>query len=258
MPQNIFVLTGAGISAESGLGTFRDRDGQGIWAKFDPMKLATPEAFARDPDAVLAFYDLRRRNLLNASPNAAHHALARLEQALAARGGHLTLVTQNIDDLHERAGSRRVIHMHGELLKARCQRCDGVRLWPEDLAPSDVCPDCGRAGGLRPHVVWFGEMPLCMDLIDRALRKADLFVAIGTSGAVYPAAGFVAEARGLRSADVRDQPRGRRQCGLVRRAALWARQRDGAGLGRRTGRSRNQVHSGTVRGLSRDLRRPSR
>ncbi len=204
MPQNIFVLTGAGISAESGLGTFRDRDGQGIWAKFDPMKLATPEAFARDPDAVLAFYDLRRRNLLNASPNAAHHALARLEQALAARGGHLTLVTQNIDDLHERAGSRRVIHMHGELLKARCQRCDGVRLWPEDLAPSDVCTDCGLAGGLRPHVVWFGEMPLCMDLIDRALRKADLFVAIGTSGAVYPAAGFVAEARayGVRTCEI--------------------------------------------------------
>jgi NAD-dependent deacetylase len=204
MPQNIFVLTGAGISAESGLGTFRDKDEQGIWAKFDPMKLATPKAFARDPKAVLAFYDLRRRNLLNARPNAAHNALARLERALAARGGRLTLVTQNIDDLHERAGSRRVIHMHGELLKARCQHCDGLRLWPEDLTPLDVCPDCGRAGGLRPHVVWFGEMPLCMDLIDRALRKADLFVAIGTSGAVYPAAGFVTEARayGVRTCEI--------------------------------------------------------
>jgi NAD-dependent deacetylase len=113
-------------------------------------------------------------------------------------------VTQNIDDLHERAGSRRVIHMHGELLKARCQRCDAVRLRPGDLAPSDVCPDCGRAGGLRPHVVWFGEMPLSMDLIDRALRKADLFVAIGASGAVYPAAGFVADARayGLRTCEI--------------------------------------------------------
>ncbi len=168
------------------------------------MKLATPEAFARDPDSVLAFYDLRRRNLLNARPNAAHRALARLEQALAARGGQLTLVTQNIDDLHERAGSRRVIHMHGELLKARCQHCGAVRFWPEDLAPSDVCRDCGRAGGLRPHVVWFGEMPLGMDLIDRALRKADLFVAVGTSGAVYPAAGFVAEARayGLRTCEI--------------------------------------------------------
>ncbi len=204
MPQNIFVLTGAGISAESGLGTFRDRNGQGAWARFDPMKLATPEAFARDPDTVLAFYDLRRRNLLNAEPNAAHRALARLEQALCSRDGHLTLVTQNIDDLHERAGSRRVIHMHGELLKARCEQCNSVRRWPADLSPSDVCPDCGRPGGLRPHVVWFGEMPMRMDDIDRALRKADPFVAIGTSGAVYPAAGFVAEARayGLRTCEI--------------------------------------------------------
>jgi NAD-dependent deacetylase len=135
---------------------------------------------------VLAFYDFRRRNLLNAQPNAAHRALARLGQALGARGGHLTLVTQNIDDLHERAGSPRVVHMHGELLKARCQHCDTVRPWAEDLSPSDVCPDCGRGGELRPHVVWFGEMPLFMDDIDRALRRADLFVAIGTSSAVYP------------------------------------------------------------------------
>ena len=204
MPKNIFVLTGAGISAESGLGTFRDKKGQGIWAKFDPMKLATPEAFARDPESVLAFYDLRRRNLLSARPNGAHFALARLESALAERGGSLTLVTQNIDDLHERAGSASVIHMHGELLKARCGRCEAVRPWLDDLSPSDLCSDCGRAGGLRPHVVWFGEMPLAMDLIDRALRKAELFVAIGTSGAVYPAAGFVAEARayGLRTCEI--------------------------------------------------------
>jgi len=196
--RKVFVLTGAGISAESGLGTFRDKNGEGIWAKFDPMKLATPEAFARDPETVLNFYDLRRRNLLNAKPNAAHRALARLEQALTARGGHLTLVTQNIDDLHERAGSRRIIHMHGELLKARCGPCNTVRPWRDDLTASHVCPDCGSAGGLRPHVVWFGEMPLHMGDIDRALRGADLFVAIGTSGAVYPAAGFVAEARGYR------------------------------------------------------------
>jgi NAD-dependent deacetylase len=204
MPQNIFVLTGAGISAESGLGTFRDKRGEGIWAKFDPMKLATPEAFARDPETVLAFYDLRRRNLLNAKPNAAHFALARLEGALAERGGSLTLVTQNIDDLHERAGSRRVIHMHGELLKARCGQCGAVRPWLDDLTVADVCPDCRRAGALRPHVVWFGEMPLALDLIDRALRKADLFGAVGTSGAVYPAAGFVAEARayGLRTCEI--------------------------------------------------------
>jgi NAD-dependent deacetylase len=204
MPPNIFVLTGAGISAESGLGTFRDKQGEGIWAKFDPMKLATPEAFARDPETVLAFYDLRRRNLLNARPNAAHFALARLERGLAERGGSLTLVTQNIDDLHERAGSKRVIHMHGELLEARCNACGAVRPWLEDLAVSHTCPDCGRVGTLRPHVVWFGETPLGLDLIERALRKADLFVAIGTSGAVYPAAGFVAEARayGMRTCEI--------------------------------------------------------
>ena len=129
MPIHIFVLTGAGISAESGLGTFRDKEGEGIWAKFDPMKLATPEGFASDPDAVLEFYDLRRRNLMNAKPNAAHSALARLEAALAASGGSLTLVTQNIDDLHERAGSARVVHMHGELLKARCGSCEAVHPW---------------------------------------------------------------------------------------------------------------------------------
>jgi NAD-dependent deacetylase len=195
MPKHIFVLTGAGISAESGLGTFRDKHGDGIWARFDPMRLATPEAFARDPETVLAFYDARRRNLRNAGPNVAHFALARLECGLSARGGSLTLVTQNIDDLHERAGSREVIHMHGELLKARCQGCGSVHPWPGDLSPSHACPNCGSVGGLRPHVVWFGEMPLRMDEIDRALIAADLFVAIGTSGAVYPAAGFVAEAR---------------------------------------------------------------
>ena len=204
MPQNIFILTGAGVSAESGLGTFRDKQGEGIWAKFDPMKLATPEAFARDPEAVLAFYDLRRRNLRGAKPNAAHFALARLEDLLAKRGETLTLVTQNIDDLHERAGSASVIHMHGELLKARCGRCEAVRSWLDDLTVAHICPNCGRAGALRPHVVWFGEMPLAMDLIDRALRESDLFVAIGTSGAVYPAAGFVAEARayGLRTCEI--------------------------------------------------------
>jgi NAD-dependent deacetylase len=197
MRKNIFVLTGAGVCAESGLGTFRDRHGQGIWARFDPMKLATPEAFARDPETVLAFYDLRRRNLLSAKPNAAHFALARLEARLAANGGGLSLVTQNIDDLHERAGSERVIHMHGELLKALCENCQSVRLWPGDLTPAAACPDCGRAGALRPQVVWFGEMPRHLDDIDRALRRADLFVAIGTSGAVYPAAGYVAEARAM-------------------------------------------------------------
>ena len=230
--QNIFVLTGAGISAESGLGTFRDKDGQGIWARFDPMKLATPEAFARDPDSVLAFYDLRRRNLLNAKPNAAHRALARLEQALAARGGHLTLVTQNIDDLHERAGSRRVIHMHGELLKARCQHCGAVRFWPRGSRALGRLPRLRPRRGLRPHVVWFGEMPLCMDDIDRALRKADLFVAIGTSGAVYPAAGFVAEARayGLRTCEINLEAAD--NADLFDEQRYGRGERDGAGLGR--------------------------
>ena len=195
MSQHVFVLTGAGVSAESGLGTFRDKKGEGIWAKFDPMKLATPQAFARDPQTVLAFYDARRRNLIGAEPNPAHFALARLERGLAAQGGGLTLVTQNIDDLHERAGSRRVVHMHGELLKARCEHCETVQVWPSDLTIDDACPECARSGVLRPDVVWFGELPLHLHDIDRALRNADLFVAIGTSGAVYPAAGFVAEAR---------------------------------------------------------------
>jgi len=194
MQRRVFVLTGAGISAESGLGTFRDKRGEGFWARFDPMRLATPEAFARDPETVLAFYDARRRNLLSAEPNAAHYALARLEAALASASGELSLVTQNIDDLHERAGSRRVIHMHGELLKARCVSCESVRLWADDLPPTELCPACG-CGMLRPHVVWFGEMPFHRDEIGRALERANLFVAIGTSGAVYPAAGFAAEAR---------------------------------------------------------------
>ena len=197
MIRNIFVLTGAGVSAESGLGTFRDKKGEGIWARFDPMKLASIEAFESDPATVLAFYDQRRRNVRGTTPNAAHFALARLGAALSDRGGALALVTQNIDNLHERAGSRGVIHMHGELLKARCELCGGVSDWLDDLKTADVCPRCGRAGGLRPHVVWFGETPLYIDDIERALRRSDLFVAIGTSGAVYPAAGFVAEARAM-------------------------------------------------------------
>ena len=148
--MNIFVLTGAGVSAESGLGTFRDKAGTGIWARFDPMRLATPEAFARDPVQVHAFYNARRRNLLEAEPNPAHFALAKLEAGLAERGGRLFLCTQNIDDLHERAGSRQVAHMHGELLKARCVRCEAVIPWREDLSVETRCPDCGQPGGLRP------------------------------------------------------------------------------------------------------------
>ncbi|AWM86811.1 NAD-dependent deacylase [Microvirga sp. 17 mud 1-3] len=204
--MNIFVLTGAGISAASGLGTFRDKDG--LWTHFDPMKLATPEAFARDPNEVHAFYNMRRRNLIEAEPNAAHHALARLEAGLGARGGRLFLCTQNIDDLHERAGSQQVTHMHGELLKARCVQCNAVTLWHEDLSIETPCLSCGCAGGLRPHVVWFGELPLFMDAIYDAMLDADLFVAIGTSGSVYPAAGFVSEARGhgIRTCEINLEP----------------------------------------------------
>jgi NAD-dependent protein deacetylase/lipoamidase len=206
--MNIFVLTGAGISAESGLGTFRNKERTGIWARFDPMKLATPEAFARNPDEVHAFYNARRRNLINATPNAAHLALARLETGLAGSGDVLTLVTQNIDDLHERAGSKSVIHMHGELLKSRCALCERVTPWREDLSRSSECPDCRRVGAMRPHVVWFGEMPLEMETIAAALAGADLFVAIGTSGAVYPAAGFVATARrsGVAACEINLEP----------------------------------------------------
>lgn len=202
--MQIFVLTGAGISAESGLGTFRDKAGDGLWAKFDPMRLATPEAFATDPGAVHAFYNARRKNLLAAKPNAAHVALGRLEAELAERGNKLLVVTQNIDDLHERAGSRRVIHMHGELLKARCTRCQAVASWRDDLGTTSTCPSCEQISALRPHVVWFGEMPFEMDMISDALAASDLFVAIGTSGSVYPAAGFVAEARaaGIRTCEI--------------------------------------------------------
>jgi NAD-dependent deacetylase len=154
--MNIFVLTGAGVSAESGLGTFRDKAGSGIWAKFDPMKLATPEAFAADPEKVHAFYNMRRHNLLPAEPNPAHFALARLEATLSERGGNLFLCTQNIDDLHERAGSRRAVHMHGELLKARCIWCEAVTQWRGDLAARmPARPVAGRAACAR---TWFGSV----------------------------------------------------------------------------------------------------
>ena len=205
--MRIFVLTGAGISAESGLGTFRG-DTSGLWTRFDPMKLATPEAFAADPATVQAFYNARRRNLLAAGHNAAHTALAMLETGLAARGDELVLVTQNIDDLHERAGSRRVSHMHGELLRARCLMCARETPWTEDLGAQERCPHCHVPGVLRPAVVWFGEVPLHMAEIEAALGGADLFVSIGTSGAVYPAAGFVAEARsaGIRTCELNLDP----------------------------------------------------
>jgi NAD-dependent deacetylase len=189
--RRIVILTGAGISKESGLDTFRDADG--IWSKVRLEDVATPEAFARDPARVQAFYNARRRSLRssNVTPNAAHRALADLERR---HPGEVLLVTQNIDDLHDRAGSRHLVHMHGELFKARCTSCGGIREWRDDIAIGTASPCCGAAGGLRPHVVWFGEMPLDMDRIYAALAACDLFLSIGTSGTVYPAAGFVQEA----------------------------------------------------------------
>jgi len=189
---NIVILTGAGISRESGLHTFRDPDG--IWAKVNVEDVATPSAFARDPARVHDFYNQRRRQLLSTAvrPNQAHIALALLERSWP---GTVTLVTQNIDDLHERAGSGRVIHMHGELLKARCERCGGHVACLDDLSTASKCSRCGVLGSMRPDVVWFGEIPMFMDEIEAALTKADLFLSIGTSGNVYPAAGFVEVAR---------------------------------------------------------------
>ena len=186
--RNIVILTGAGISKESGLDTFRCADG--IWARVRLEDVATPEAFVRDPALVHQFYNARRSALADPAvvPNAAHLALARLEHEWP---GEVLLVTQNIDDLHARAGSHNLIHMHGELKKVRCQSCDALVDWLDDLATSDVCPSCHRAGGLRPHVVWFGEMPLAIDRIYAALDTCDLFMSVGTSGNVYPAAGFV-------------------------------------------------------------------
>lgn len=193
--KSIVILTGAGISAESGLGTFRDKDG--LWTKYDLNDVATPEGFARNPELVHDFYNARRRNLVEAEPNAAHAALARLECEF---DGDVLLVTQNVDDLHERAGSKKLMHMHGELLKIRCEACGNVMGWREDLDLSTTCPACATTGELRPHVVWFGEMPLHMEEIYSALEACDLFVSIGTSGQVYPAAGFVAEVRRKRRA----------------------------------------------------------
>ncbi len=192
-PPAIVILTGAGISRESGLSTFRDADG--IWAKVRLEDVATPEAFARDPARVHGFYNARRAQLRDAGvqPNAAHRALADLD---ARWPGALLLVTQNVDDLHDRAGSQRLVHMHGELTRARCLRCAAVNIWQDDLSTATACPACGRAGGMRPDIVWFGEMPMQMERIGEALDRCDLFVSIGTSGAVYPAAGFVAEVRG--------------------------------------------------------------
>jgi NAD-dependent deacetylase len=188
--RSIVVLTGAGVSAESGLATFRGPDG--LWEGHRVEHVCTPQAFARDPDLVHAFYDARRARLASAKPNAAHAALARLDEEWQ---GELLIVTQNVDDLHERAGAKRLVHMHGELAKAWCLACNAKFGWAGPMGTGAVCPSCGSRGLVRPDIVWFGEMPYEMDRIDEALRKCDLFVSIGTSGAVYPAAGFVQTAR---------------------------------------------------------------
>ena len=200
--MRVTVLTGAGISAESGVPTFRDANG--LWEGHRVEEVATPEAFDLQPSVVHRFYDERRAALGGVEPNDAHRALARLEQAL---GDDLLVVTQNIDDLHERGGSSRVLHMHGELRSALCRACGARTRWADPLAHRPPCPRCGVTE-LRPDVVWFGEIPYAMDRIQDALERTDLFVSIGTSGAVYPAAGFVqyAARRGARTLELNLQP----------------------------------------------------
>lgn len=188
--QNIVILTGAGISAESGVATFRGPDG--LWEGHRVEDVATPDAYARDPDLVLKFYDERRAKLGTVEPNAAHRALAWLDAEWA---GDLLIVTQNVDDLHERGGAKRLLHMHGELQSAWCLACDARVASPATLIERPDCAACGAGGALRPDIVWFGEMPYQMDRIEAVLANCDLFVSIGTSGAVYPAAGFVQTAR---------------------------------------------------------------
>jgi NAD-dependent deacetylase len=200
--HRIVILTGAGISAESGIDTFRSAGG--LWEQHRVEDVATPEGFARNPDLVLNFYDLRRAALANVAPNPAHMALARLEREFR---GELLLVTQNVDDLHERGGSGRVLHMHGELKSALCASCETRAPWLDAMLHRPPCPVC-QAPSLRPDVVWFGEMPYQMGRIYQALETCDLFVSIGTSGAVYPAAGFVQEARaaGARTLELNLEP----------------------------------------------------
>jgi len=197
--KSLVILTGAGISAESGLPTFRDKDG--LWEGHRVEDVACPQAFHDHPQRVHRFYNLRRAALQTVMPNAAHLALARLQLEFP---GRVSIITQNIDDLHERAGSTGVIHMHGELLQARCGQCNQRTHWAEDLATTTACPACGRSGGMRPDIVWFGEIPYHLELIDMLLDNATIFAAIGTSGHVYPAAGFVslAQAAGARTIEI--------------------------------------------------------
>ena len=195
MYRNIVILTGAGISAESGIATFRD--GGGLWSNNSVEDVATPEGYARDPALVHNFYNRRRSELAKVAPNAAHFALAELEKMY---NGSVTIVTQNVDNLHERAGTQKLIHMHGELTKMRCGECGDVISTEDAFSVESVCEKCGAVGTMRPHIVWFGEVPMRMDEIGKLLAACDLFISIGTSGVVYPAAGF---ARIAKSANAR-------------------------------------------------------
>ncbi len=188
--SRIVILTGAGVSAESGVATFRASDG--LWENHRIEDVATPEGFARDPALVQRFYNQRRAALKTVQPNPAHLAIARL---LREFEGEVTLITQNVDDLHERGGSPSVIHMHGELLRALCRHCNLTSSWKGDLGPDSTCRQCRTTGELRPDIVWFGEMPYHQNTCYAALHATDLFIAIGTSGKVYPAAGFVSTAK---------------------------------------------------------------
>lgn len=192
MSETIVVLTGAGISAESGLKTFRAQDG--LWENHRIEDVASIDGFLRNPELVQRFYNARRTQLGDPAvqPNAGHVALARLEERWP---GEFLLVTQNVDNLHERAGSKKLLHMHGELAKVRCRFSEEVFEWLEPIEAETQCPCCGKAGALRPHIVWFGEMPFHLEEIFAALERCALFVAIGTSGQVYPAAGFVHHVR---------------------------------------------------------------
>ena len=201
--QNIVILTGAGVSAESGVATFRGPDG--LWEGHRVEDVATPEAFTRDPALVHAFYDARRSKLATVEPNAAHRALARLDTEWT---GDLLIVTQNVDDLHERAGARRLLHMHGELKSGWCLACGERSEWEGPMGEGARCASCDTIGQVRPDIVWFGEIPYEMERIEEALQRCDLFVSIGTSGAVYPAAGFVQTARycGARTIEINLEP----------------------------------------------------
>lgn len=202
---SIVILTGAGISAESGIQTFRASDG--LWHNHRIEEVATPEGFAKNPALVHEFYNARRQQLHDPAvqPNAAHLALARLEQEYP---GKVLVVTQNVDNLHERAGSQNLIHMHGELNKIHCKRTGRVYNWDQYLSTNSICDCCKQPGNLRPHIVWFGEMPLQMEEIYRALMACGLFISIGTSGQVYPAAGFVqiAQQSGARTVELNLDP----------------------------------------------------